>query len=325
MKVCITKKIPEKGIQMLRDRGFEVAIHPDHRPLKGAEWISFVSDCDALIMLLTDHLSSGVIKKFGSKMKIIANYAVGYDNIDVKAAQKRNIIVTNTPDVLTTAVGEHTFALMLALAKRIVEADDYMRNGKYKGWEPELLLGTELVGKTLGIVGLGRIGRLVAERSVRGMGMKVVYTDTLDDKAFESKYEAKKISLEELLAISDFVSLHVPLIESTVHLINAEKLAIMKKTAFLINTSRGPVVDEKDLYDALENKTIAGAALDVFECEPKLACDARLRKKAKNLKNLIVTPHTASATFETRDAMSELAAKNVIEVLEGRKPLTPVF
>ena len=273
--------------------------------------------CDALLCLLTDKIDQQIINA-NPKLKIISNYAVGFDNIDVRAATARGIPVTNTPGVLTDAVAEHTFALMMAVARRIPESDQFMRQGKYKRWKPMLLLGTELKGKTLGIVGLGRIGAGVAERAGKGMGMKVIYYDVQRNLKFEKEYRARYVSIKDLLKQSDFVSIHVPLLPSTRHLIGKKELALMKKTAYLINTSRGQVIDEKALVQALNNRSIAGAGLDVYEFEPNLT------EGLTKLKNAVLTPHTASATIEARTAMSELAAQNIIDVFQGRKARSAV-
>ncbi|MBI2125673.1 D-glycerate dehydrogenase [Candidatus Woesearchaeota archaeon] len=310
-KVFVTRKIPKKGIQLLR-RHFLVKVYQKDQVIPRKELLKEVKQCDALLSLLTEKIDAEVLNA-NSKLKVVSNYAVGYDNIDVKAATAKGIIVCNTPGVLENAVAEHTFALMLALSKRIVEADRFTRAGKYKRWEPMLLLGTELEGKTIGIIGLGRIGAGVAERARKGMGVNVLYHDIKRNKQFEKEYQAKYVSLSELLKKSDFVSLHVPLLPSTKHLIGKEELRLMKKTAYLINTSRGPVVDEKALVEALEKKHIAGAGLDVYENEPKLT------PGLTKLKNAVLTPHTASATVEARTAMSELAAQNIIDVLQGRR------
>ena len=307
----VTRIIPKKGIQLLR-RHFLVKVYPKDQAISRKELLKEVKQCDALLSLLTEKIDREVLNA-NPKLKVVSNYAVGYDNIDVKAATAKGIIVCNTPGVLEDAVAEHTFALMLALSKRIVEADCFVRAGKYKRWEPMLLLGTELKGKIIGIIGLGRIGAGVAERARRGMGVNVLYHDIKRNKDFEEKYQAKYVSLSELLKKSDFVSLHVPLLPSTRHLIGKEELRLMKKTAYLINTSRGPVVDEKALVEALQKKHIAGVGLDVYENEPKLT------PGLTKLKNAVLTPHTASATVEARTAMSELAAQNIIDVLKGKK------
>ena len=251
---------------------------------------------------------------FGSQLKIVANMAVGFDNINIEEAKKRGIIVTNTPGVLTNTVAEHTFALMLAIAHRVVEADKFTRALKYQSWAPMLLLGNDLSGKILGVVGLGRIGSRVAYHAVKGFDMKVLYYDVNRNENFEKEFSAVYIPLENLLKQSDFISIHVPLLDSTRHLINAENLKLMKPSAYLVNTSRGPVIDEAALAYALANKVIKGAALDVFEFEPKIT------PELLQLDNVILTPHIASATEETRSKMSDLAATNIIEALEGRTP-----
>ena len=311
-KIYITRIIPESGVKILKDKGYEIVVNSEDRVLTKEELINSLKgqNYDALFCLLTDKIDGEVMDAFGPQLKIIANMAVGFDNIDIEEVKKRGIMVTNTPDVLTDTVAEHTFALMLAIAHRIVEADKFTRAGKYNGWAPMLLLGGDLSGKTLGVVGLGRIGSRVAYHAAKGFGMKVLYYDIKRNEEFSATYT----SLEDLLKQSDFVSIHVPFLESTHHLINAENLKLMKPTAYLINTSRGPIIDEAALAEALSNKIIKGAALDVFEFEPKIT------PELLKLDNIILTPHIASATEETRSKMSALAATNIIEALEGRTP-----
>ncbi len=310
-KVFVTRMIPKKGIQLLR-KHFLVKVYSKDQVIPRKELLQEVKQCDALLCLLTEKIDHEVLSA-SPKLKVVSNYAVGYDNIDVKSATRLGIPVCNTPGVLEDAVAEHTFALMLAISKHIAEADHFVRAGKYKRWEPMLLLGTELKGKTIGIIGLGRIGAGVAERARKGMGVNVLYHDIKRNKEFEKEYQARFVSLPELLKKSDFVSLHVPLLPSTHHLIGKKELVLMKKTAYLINTSRGSVIDEKALVQVLQKKQIAGAGLDVYENEP------RLTPGLIKLKNVILTPHTASATIEARTAMSELAAQNIIDILQGRK------
>ncbi len=301
---------------MLKDKGFEVVVNPEDRVLTKEELINNLKgqNYDALFCLLTDKIDAEVMDSFGSQFKVLANMAVGFDNIDVAEAKKRNIMVTNTPGVLTDTVAEHTFALMLAIAHRIAEADKFTRALKYHGWEPMLLLGNNLSGKTLGVVGLGRIGSRVAYHALKGFDMKVVYYDVKRNEDFEKEFSAVYMSLEDLLKQSDFISIHVPLLDSTRHLINAENLKLMKPSAYLVNTSRGPIIDEAALAYVLANKVIKGAALDVFEFEPKIT------PELLQLDNVILTPHIASATEETRSKMSALAATNIIEALESRTP-----
>lgn len=310
-KVFVTRKIPEAGIKLLK-KCCQVRIYPKDRAILRSELIKGVKWCDALLCLLTDRIDRTVIDA-NPNLKIISNHAVGFDNVDVRYATGKGVPVTNTPGVLTDAVAEHTFALMMAIARRIPESDRFTRRNKYKGWEPMLLLGTQLKDKTLGIVGLGRIGSGVAERTVKGMGMKVLYHDLKRNKGFERKFSAKYVPLRTALKKADFISLHIPLLPSTRHLIGRKELSMMKKTAYLINTSRGAVVDEKALVSALKRKQIAGAALDVYEHEPKLT------PGLDKLDNVVLTPHTASATIEARSAMSEVAARNILAVLSGRE------
>ena len=318
-RVYITYIIPEAGQKMLEEAGHEVTVREDEDLISRKDIIDALQEYEAVLPLLTDKLGAEEIAEAGDQLKVIANYAVGYDNIDVAAAAARGIVVTNTPDVLTTAVAEHTVTLLLAIAKRIVEADTFTREGKYIGWRPQLLLGTELAGKTLGIVGLGRIGTEVAKRVHQGFDMKLAYNDLKPNDEFEQNFSARYYAkLDEMLPNVDAVTLHVPLLDATRHLINKERLGAMKEGALLVNTSRGPVIDEEALVSALQNKEIRGAALDVFEDEPKL------KPGLADLPNVILTPHIASGTLETRSAMAELAAKNIIAVLAGQEPPTPV-
>lgn len=317
MKIFITRAVPHRGIDIFREKGYEVTVGPDDRVLSKAELIESLKagGYDAVLCLLTDGIDEEVLEAAGKQCKIFANYAAGFDNIDLKAASARAILVTNTPGALTDTVAEHTFALILAIAHRIAEADRFTRAGKYKGWEPMLLLGTDISKKILGIVGLGRIGSRVAHHAVRGFGMKVIYYDVARNEAFEKEFGAVfRENADDVFREADFVSLHVPLLPATRHLADARRISLMKKTAYLINTSRGPIVEEAALVAALRDGVIRGAALDVYENEPAFA------PGLAELENVILTPHIASATEETRQAMSELAAKNIIEALEGRTP-----
>lgn len=314
-KIFITRRIPEAGIEKLKAHGDGIVVNSEDRVLSKDELIAELKKdrYNAVLCLLTDTIDADVLDAAGEQVKIFANYAVGFDNIDVDAARERGIVVSNTPGVLTDTVAEHTFTLMLSIMHRVAEADRFTRAGKYKGWAPLLLLGTDLSRKTIGIVGLGRIGARVAYHAARGFDAKVIYHDVKRNDAFEQESGAEyKERLEDLLTEADVVSIHVPLLDSTRHLINAERLKQMKPTAYLVNTSRGPVIDEAALVDALRMGTIKGAALDVFENEPQLASGLA------ELDNVILTPHIASATEETRGKMAELAADNIIAVLEGR-------
>ncbi|MEK7649553.1 MAG: D-glycerate dehydrogenase [Patescibacteria group bacterium] len=316
-KIFITEKIPDRGILALQKQGYEVTVSEKDGPLTREELVAALTGKEyaAVLCLLTNKIDDEVFDAAGKQCKIFANFAVGFDNINLQAARERSIYITNTPDVLTETVAEHTFGLMLALAHRMSEGERFMRKGLYKAWGPQLLLGTDVFGKTLGIVGLGRIGARVAHHAVRGFEMKVIYYDVRRNEQFEKDFGATFApTVDELLPKADFVSIHVPLLESTQHLMNDTRFKMMKKTAFLINTARGPIVEEEALYRALREKTIAGAALDVFEKEPKI--DPLFFE----LENVLLTPHIASATIETRQKMSDLAANNIIEALSGRVP-----
>lgn len=318
-KIFIAKKIDEAGIEKLKNReSFDLKINADDKVLTKDELIAQAKDSEAIVTLLTDKVDGEVMDGIGKNLKIIANYAVGYDNIDVEAANKRNIIVTNTPEAMTQAVAEHAIGLLLCCARRIVEGDRYVREGKYKGWEPELLLGPEIVGKTIGIVGMGRIGAALAYIAYHGFGMKIIYSDLNRNEEIERNLQAEHFSLETLLERSDFISLHVPLCKETEHLISGEQFKKMKKSSILVNTSRGAVIDEEALVDALQEKEIFAAGLDVFEDEKKVSDDLI------KLENVVLTPHIASATHEARIEMSKCVAENIIEVLSGRPAKTPV-
>lgn len=319
-KVFVARKIPEVGIEMLKKAGLDVEVNEDaEKVLTKQELIEKVKNKDALLSLLTDKVDEEVLSS-SENLKIVANYAVGFDNIDIDAATQRGILVSNTPGVLTQTVAEHTFALMIAAARRVVEADKYTRQGKYRAWGPLLFLGPDLNGKTLGIIGLGRIGKTVSKIAVRGFDMKVLYYDKFRDDAFEKEYNAVNTDLETLLKEADFITIHVPLLPSTRHLISFNEFNLMKKSAILVNTARGAIIDEKALIDALENKRITGAALDVFECEPEISCDYKSPHQLKSLDNLILTPHIASASIETRGKMAELAAQSIIDLAGGKAP-----
>jgi len=257
----------------------------------------------------------------GKNLKMIANYAVGFDNVDLKEAAKRGILVTNAahPNVSET-VAEHAIALMFALAHRLVEVDAFTRAGKYKAWGPKMFLGTDLIGKTVGIVGAGAIGQAIVRRLYDGFGVDILYADVKRNPLLETRCRARFVTLSELLKRSDFVSLHVPLLPATRHLIGKKELAMMKPTAFLVNTSRGPIVDEKALVKALAKRQIGGAGMDVYECEPFIDCDPSDNLELRTMDNAVLTPHTASATIETRQAMSRTAAENILAFVAGRRP-----
>lgn len=322
--VFITRRIPSEGIELLEEQGYTVKAYGKDQAITRSELLKQVKGVDALLPLLTDKIDEEVMQAAGPSLRIIANYAVGFDNIDLEAAKKYNLPVTNAPaPEVSESVAEHTLTLMLALAHRIVESDTFARSGKYTGWSPSLLVGTDLRNKTLGIIGLGRIGYAVARRAVLGLGMRCLYNTPRRDSAFEKEVGGTLTSLDHLLQESDVISVHVPLLPSTRHLLSTDAFSLMKQTAFLVNTARGPIVDEKALLRALKTKRIAGAALDVFECEPAIDCDLKDRLSLAAFPNVILTPHTASGTIEARQAMGRLAAQNIIAVLSGRPPLTP--
>ena len=310
--VAVTRKIPESGLQLLRE-ATTVEIWDQELPPSPDEIDALLEGCDGAITLLTDRIDGAVLDRHPS-LRVVSNFAVGYDNIDVPAASERGVFVCNTPEVLTNATADHTWALLLAAARRIPESISYVRDGKWKTWGPMLLLGREVSGATIGIVGLGRIGKEVAKRA-RGFDMRVLAFDPFEDAAFAREHDVTYVPLEELLADSDFVTLHVALTPETHHLIGAAELGRMKPTAILVNASRGPVVDTDELVDALQGGTILGAALDVTDPEP-LPADHPL----VNMTNCIVVPHTASATVQTRDRMAELAARNLLAGLRGERP-----
>lgn len=318
--IYITRHIPSVGIDMLRAAGHTVDVSTKDGVLTRDELKEALKQhpYDAVGCLLTDTIDKEIFECVPTA-KIFANYAVGFNNINLADAAAAGVTITNTPGVLTETVAEYAVALMLAVAKRIPEADAFTRAGKYQGWAPELLLGTDFKGKTLGILGAGRIGYEVAMAAHHGFGMTVIYNDIQKSDILEKNTGAAfQATTEEVLKEADVVSIHVPLLPSTTHLINAERLALMKPTAILINTSRGPVIDEAALVDALKRGVIRGAGLDVFENEPALAAGLA------ELPNAVITPHIASATEETRNKMSSMVAENLISFLKGETPANVV-
>ncbi len=314
MKILITRKIPENAIRILKESGFEI----DYRqgePLSKKELISSVKDVDAIIAVIPDLIDKEIIDA-GNNLKIISCYSVGYDNIDYKYAESKGIITTNTPGHLTESVAEHSAGLMLAVARNIVMADYYVRQGKYKYWDPMIFLGPSLRGKTLGIIGMGRIGQHLAKIANKGFGMKILYSDPIKC-SIEKEFDGEFCNLEYVLNNSDFVSINCLLTESTRHLISENEFKMMKASAFLINTSRGAVVNEIALINALKNKIIAGAGLDVFEDEETV------NPEFYKLKNVVLTPHIASATNEARIEMAKIAAENIVDLLI--KKIEPKF
>ncbi|MHA1300960.1 MAG: 2-hydroxyacid dehydrogenase [Candidatus Helarchaeota archaeon] len=316
MKILITRDIPEEGIKYIRKEliNSEIEIQPEDQILTKEELKQKIVDVDGLLCTLSDKIDEDIILA-AKNLKIISNYAVGYDNINVELAKMKNIYVTNTPGVLTEATADIAWSLILATARRIVEADNYLRAGKWKRWAPKLLLGYDLSGKTLGIIGMGRIGTAIARRAV-GFNMKIIYHSRTRKTEIEKKLGAEFVDLNTLLKNSDFISLNVPLTSETKEMIGKEELKMMKKTAFLINTSRGAVIDEDALIEALQKKKIAGAGLDVFLNEP---IDVKTNAIVK-LDNVVLLPHIGSATHETRTKMALIAAKNLVLGLKGQVP-----
>jgi len=298
-KVVVTHPTPSPAVELFGARGYDVVVGGE-----ADDALRIVAGAHGVLAHLRDPVDDAFLDAAGPQLRVVANFAVGYDNVDLAACARRGVAVTNTPDVLTRAVAEHTFALVLAVARRVVEADRFFRAGRYTGWGLSPLYGIELGGRTLGVVGAGRTGLAVARIAEHGLGMRVV--------------TSRPAPLDYLLREADVVSLHVPLNERTRHSIGARELGLMKPTALLVNVSRGPIVDEAALVEALRTGEIAGAGLDVYEREPEPA------PGLVELDNVVLTPHIASATVEARAGMARLAAENVIAVLEGQPPLTPV-
>ena len=311
-RVLVTRRIPQEGLNILEE-SCQVEVSDYDGVMPREILLQKVKGVDGILCLLTDYIDREVMEAAGQNLRVISNYAVGYDNIDIEEATKRKIMVTNTPGVLTEATADLAWALLMAVARRVVEGDRFVREGKFRGWEPLLLLGDDVYGATLGIIGLGRIGQAVARRA-RGFDMRVIYFDRhrIGDK--EKELGVTYHPFPELLAQSDFVSLHVPLTPETYHLIGEKELKIMKKESYLINTSRGSVIDEKALARALREGWIRGAALDVFEQEPQI------EPELLELEEVVLTPHLGSASHATRTKMAVLAARNLILALQGETP-----
>lgn len=316
-KVFVSRAILDRGIDLLKENGFDVEIGGEEALSKN-EFMKKAQGADAILTMLTDEVDAEMLDAVGAQLKVVSNYAVGYDNIDLDECKKRGIAATNTPGVLSSSVAEHTVSLLLAVSRRIVESDAFTRAGKYHAWGPKLFLGADFSGKTLGIVGLGRIGYKVGKILHHGFGMNILYSDLNDNEEFNAEVGGRRVELDEVMSQSDFISVHVPLLDSTHHLIDADKLVLMKQTAYIVNTSRGPVIDEAALVEVLKEEKIAGAALDVFEHEPELTSGLA------DLDNVVLTPHIASASIETRQQMSEIAAKNIIAIFEGSDPVSRI-
>ena len=313
LKVYVTRELPERGLKLIKEN-FDAEVWPEYAPPPKNVIIEKAKNVDALATLLSDKIDAEVFNA-APKLKIVAQLAVGFDNIQVQEATKRGIYVTNTPEVLTDTTADFAWALLMAVARHVVEADKYVRTGQWKvGWHPSMLQGRDVYGATIGIVGAGRIGYAVAKRA-KGFDMKILFYDVIPRPEMEKDLGAKRVDLDTLFRESDFVSVHVPLLKETYHLVNAERLKLMKKTAYLINNSRGPVADEKALYQALKEGRLAGVGLDVFEQEPTPVDNPLLK-----LDNVVVAPHISSASYETRSRMAEMVADNLVAFFEGRKP-----
>ena len=312
--VYITSKIPKTASDLLINSGFKVEINNSVQNLTKIQLKDVLLKYDAVLTLMSDIIDEELLSSASKKLKIIANFAVGFDNIDVLTAKRNGIVVTNTPGVAGESIAEHTFALILACAKQITIANQYVRSGKYRRWDPLGFLTLTITGKTIGVIGLGRAGTFVAHVAYEGFKMNILYFDISRSEDLEILTRAKFTTLDFLLRHSDIVTLHIPLNSKTHHLIGKEQLGLMKNTAILINTARGAVVDEEALVWALKNQQIAAAGLDVFEHESNIS------QELKMLDNVVLTPHMASATFECREAMAKIAAQNIIDVFEGRTP-----
>ncbi len=310
-RVLLTHRIPEAGLNLLRDE-MQVLILDDKSPID-SQLQELLPSADYLVPLLSVDITKDLME-LASSIKGIANYAVGYNNIDIEAAKKRNILVTNTPDVLTDATADMVWGLILAITRRIVEGDKICRDDAFHGWLPEYLLGFEVTGKTLGIIGLGRIGTAVAKRAI-GFDLRVLYHSRTRKHGIEDQYGLiYRDSLNEVLKEADVISLNIPYTSETHHLISKQELSLMKSSAYLINTSRGRVINERDLIIALGKKTIAGAGLDVFYDEPSIPQELR------NLQNIVLTPHIGSATTQARNAMARIVAENILAIERGEQP-----
>jgi glyoxylate reductase len=314
--VYVSRPIPAPGAAALVAAGLEVEQQPFDRPPTREELLTGVRGKQALLCLLTERID-GELLDAAPELRVVANLAVGYDNVDVAAATARGVVVTNTPDVLTDATADLTWALILSAARRVVEGDTLVRNGTWTGWSPTQLLGVSLTGKTLGIFGMGKIGAAVARRA-RGFSMSVIYTNRTRNAAVEAELGARAVSFDELLEQSDVLALHAPSTPETHHVIDAAALARLRPGAILVNTARGPLIDEAALVEALKSRRIAAAGLDVFEREPQLAPGLAA------LDNVVLLPHLGSATAEARGAMVELCCRNILAVLAGEPAITPL-
>jgi glyoxylate reductase len=313
-KVLVTREIPDAGLRLLRD--FDVTVVSESPPGR-SELLEAVRGAAGILPTVTEKMDAEVMDAAGDGLKVIANMAVGYDNVDLDAAGERDVVVTNTPEVLNETTADTAFMLLLAAARRLGEAERLLRSGGWDAWGPMQLTGPDVWGKKLGVVGFGRIGQAVARRA-RGFDMEILYHDQYRNEIIEKESGVQYVELDELLRTCDFISVHTPLTDETHHLIGATELGSMKPEAVLINTSRGPVVDEAALADALSEGRIFAAGLDVYEKEPEV------HPKLLELENVVLAPHIGSASVETRDRMAVLAAENIVAVLSGEEPKTPV-
>ena len=313
-KVLVTREIPEAGLEPLE--GLDVTVLSELPPGRD-ELLEAARGVDGVLSTLTEQIDAGFINAAGDRLKVIANMAVGYDNVDLKAANERGIIVTNTPEVLNETTADTAFMLMLAAARRLGEGERIVRSGRWEAWGPKMLLGPDVWGKRIGVLGFGRIGRAVARRA-KGFGMEICYWSRSRKEEAEEELGARYLELDELLETCDFFSIHTPLTEETTHLIGAEELGKMKPEAVLVNTSRGPVVNEDALAGALEDERIFAAGLDVYEEEPKV------HPKLLELENVVLAPHIGSASIETRNKMAVTAGEDLRAALRGEQPKNPV-
>lgn len=320
MHIFITRKIGDVGLQILRDNNITYDIGEFKSPPTKKDLIKSLKkkSYDGMITFLTDRIDKDVLD-ICPNIKVIANFSVGFNNLDIEELKKRGIMASNTPGTSSTAVAEHTVALMMALTTRLAEGDRFVRSGKYKGWDPELLVGTDMKGKVIGLIGCGEIGTEVAKILNKGFGSKIIYSDLVENKKIEEETGAEKKEMLDLVKEADIISLHVPLLPSTTHLINKDILSQMKSSAFLVNTSRGGVINEKELVEYLKENKIKGAALDVYEFEPKLC------KGLTKLSNIVLTPHIASSRISARNKMSEIVSKNIVSALKDGKVINSII
>jgi glyoxylate reductase len=312
-KVLVTRDLPGKGIDLLRQSGAAVEVHPEDQPILRSVLLESVKGVDAILSMLSDKIDAEVMDAAGPQLKIVSNYAVGFDNIDLAEAKKRGIRVTNTPGVLTDATAELAWALLFSAARHVVAADAFVREGRWGGWGPKQFLGYQLSGRTLGVIGAGRIGTSFALKSA-GFGMKVLYYARQDNEVLNDHLAARRCDLETLLRTSDFISLHLPLTDDTRYLLNRKRLELLKPTAVVVNTARGPIIEEDALAELLEEGRIGAAGLDVYEREP------RVNPKLLTLSNVVLLPHLGSATHSTRSTMADMSAQAILDCLSGLEP-----